>query len=274
MATYAIGDIQGCYVPLRRLLDYLAFDPGKDTLWVTGDLVNRGADSLSTLRFLKSLGSSCVSILGNHDLFLLAAAEGILEPRQKDTISTILTAPDRGELLDWLRHRPLLHHDPKRKMTMVHAGIPPIWTMAKAQSYAEKISRQLQKPSYPEFLASLFKTDKPLKWDKSLSCTKKLRLAVNYLTRMRFCDVNGHLELCNKTADAQDGYAPWFSFKNPDWKGQEIVFGHWAALEGKTGLPNIHGLDTGCVWGRYLTAMNLKTKKRMAVDYKGRLKKK
>ena len=261
MATYAVGDIQGCYDALRRLLDKLHFDPDKDQLWVVGDLVNRGPESLATLRYLKSLGSACIAVLGNHDLHLLAIDAGIRSLKKKDTLQDILAAPDRQELIHWLRHRPVLHYDPQRQVTMVHAGIPPIWTLDKAIKRARKLEAALQFDNYHETLKTLFKPDLPTFWDKALGRKKKLRLTAAYFTRMRFCDEHAVLDLENKTAsaDASKNFAPWFSFPDSPCYEEQIVFGHWAALEGKTGLPNIHATDTGCVWGKHLTALNLDT---------------
>ncbi|WP_263078320.1 symmetrical bis(5'-nucleosyl)-tetraphosphatase [Endozoicomonas sp. Mp262] len=265
MAVYAVGDIQGCYQPLRRLLDKLRFDPDKDTLWVAGDMVNRGPDSLATLRFLKSLGKSCVAILGNHDLHLLAVDAGIRRQKKADTLKKILVAPDKDELIHWLRHRPFMHHSKKRDITMVHAGIPPIWTLNQARIYARKLEEALQADNYHKLLKTLFKTDKPLGWEDALNRKKKLRLAATYFTRMRFCDEQGRMDLKNKSAIPDKGFAPWFTYKHAPMYGQSIIFGHWAALEGESHLPHIHALDTGCVWGRRLTAINVKTLARTSV---------
>lgn len=259
MATYAIGDIQGCYEALRRLLDKLQFDPARDTLWVTGDMVNRGPDSLSTLRFLKKLEDRCITILGNHDLHLLGVAYGLRKLKKKDTLSDIMEASDADELLHWLRHRPLLHHDAERQVTMVHAGIPPIWTIEQAIHEARQLEQLLQSTDYRKWLKRLFKEPPARTWDETFSQKKKIRLTAAYLTRMRFCDHNGILDFENKGAHSQNGFAPWFSFAGSPCYRETIVFGHWAALEGKTGIKNIHAIDTGCVWGKTLTALNLDT---------------
>ncbi len=265
MAVYAIGDIQGCYDPLRRLLDKLKFDPDSDKLWIAGDMVNRGPKSLATLRFLKSLDRSCIAILGNHDIHLLAVASGIRKLKKKDTLSKILKAPDSDELIHWLRHRPILHHDSKKKITMVHAGIPPIWTIKQAVIHARKLEEALQADDYVDFLQYLFSSDKPLSWETALGRKRKLRLSAAYFTRMRFCDDEGRLDLDNKTSRAMKGFAPWFSFPDSPIHKERILFGHWAALEGETGLQHIQALDTGCVWGNRLTALNLKNFKRISV---------
>ncbi|OED44554.1 bis(5'-nucleosyl)-tetraphosphatase (symmetrical) [Endozoicomonas sp. (ex Bugula neritina AB1)] len=266
MALYAVGDIQGCYDALRRLLDKLSFDPDNDQLWVAGDLVNRGPESLETLRYLKNLGSQCTAVLGNHDLHLLAVAANLRQTKKKDTLDAVLTAIDSDELLHWLRHRPILHHDTDRQVTMVHAGIPPMWTIKQAIKRARKLEAALQSDDYEHTLHTLFKTDKPRLWSNDLSRKKKLRLTASYFTQMRFCTENGLLDLNNKTAAPHDGYAPWFTFpKSPSYR-ETIIFGHWAALEGKTGLHHIHAIDTGCVWGKHLTALNLDTFERIQVE--------
>ena len=265
MAVYAIGDIQGCYDPFRRLLDKIKFQPGHDQLWIAGDMVNRGPDSLSTLRFIKSLGNDCISILGNHDLHLLAVAAGIRPVKKKDTLGTILNAPDREELIEWLRHRPLLHHDKNRNITMVHAGIPPIWTIKQARFYAEKLERALQANDYRELLHYLFSNDKLDAWENALTRRARLKMITAYFTRMRFCDENGKLDLENKTAYPRKGFYAWFQFPGSPTYKKNIVFGHWAALEGNSGRKCIHAIDTGCVWGGEMTALNLKTFKRTSV---------
>lgn len=265
MTTYAVGDIQGCYDPFRRLLDKISFDPDKDKLWVAGDMVNRGPDSLATLRFLKSLGNACVAVLGNHDLHLLAVDAGLRKPRKGDTISQILVAPDKEALIDWLRFRPFLYHCEKKDITMVHAGIPPIWTLKQAKLHARKLEAALQRHDYYKLLKTLFKIEKPLGWESALGRKKKLRLAATYFTRMRFCDEQGRLDLDNKSDHPNEGYAPWYNYDQAPIAGKTLLFGHWAALEGETGLANVHALDTGCVWGKYLTAINLKTFERTHV---------
>ena len=265
MAVYAIGDIQGCYEPFRRLLDKIRFKPGQDQLWIAGDLVNRGPDSLATLRFIKSLGDDCISILGNHDMHLLAIAAGVQPIKKKDTLSQVLSAPDCDEIIDWLRHRPVLHHDKNRHITMVHAGIPPIWSIKQARLYAEKLERALQASDYRQLLQYLFKADKLNSWDKALTRRARLKMITNYFTRMRFVDETGKLDLDNKTAYAKKGYYPWFQFPDSPAYKKDIVFGHWAALEGESGRKHIHAIDTGCVWGGELTALNLKNFKRISV---------
>lgn len=266
MATYAVGDIQGCFDPLCRLLDKLGFDSTSDKLWVAGDLVNRGPESLKTLRYLKSLGDSCIAVLGNHDLHLLAVSCGLRSLKASDTLTEILEAPDREELLEWLRHCPLVHHDAIRQITMVHAGIPPIWSVQDALTYAKKVEESLQGDKYKKTLKKLFKSDQPQRWDNDLGPWKKLRLTTNYFTRMRFCSHDGQLDLKNKTSLPEPGFAPWYSHPQSPCYRETILFGHWAALEGKTNQSNIHALDTGCVWGKELTAINLDTFERTSVS--------
>ena len=273
MAVYAIGDIQGCYDALRRLLDKIEFEPGKDTLWIAGDMVNRGPDSLATLRFLKSIKKHCVAVLGNHDLHLLAVADNIRGLKKKDTLMPILKAPDADELLEWLRFRPVLHHDPKRKMTMVHAGIPPIWNLKQAIIHAQKLEKALRSDDYQDILRYLFRNDSINSWETALTRKARLKMIAAYFTRMRFCDAHGRLDFENKgglvparqSKKASYQYAPWFSFPESPMYHKQIIIGHWAALDGYSGCRNIHALDTGCVWGGRLTAMNLKTFKRISV---------
>lgn len=257
MATYAVGDIQGCYDALRHLLDKLRFDPDHDTLWVAGDMVNRGPKSLATLRYLKGLGDRCVAVLGNHDLHLLAVACGIRKQKDKDTLTELLAAHDADELIQWLRFRPMLHHDAQRQVTLVHAGIPPVWTIEQAIEQARLLEQALRSEDYPVWLKKIFKSSKPRAWDDELKLKKKLRLTAAYLTQMRFCNAHGVLDLESKGTTPQKGYAPWFSFPKSPCYHQQIIFGHWAALAGVSGLDNIHAIDTGCVWGKSLTAINV-----------------
>ncbi len=257
MSVYVVGDIQGCYDPLRHLLDKVGFEPGPDQLWVAGDMVNRGPDSLSTLRYLKSLKKNCISVLGNHDIHLLAVAANIRRAKKKDTLTQLLKAPDSEELIDWLRHRPLLHHDKDHAITMVHAGIPPIWTLKQARIYAKKLEAALQADDYQQFLRFLFKTDKVNSMETALTRGAKLKMTAAYLTRMRFCDQYGKLDLENKGTKPSKGFAPWFDFPDSPMFKEKIIFGHWAALEGDTPRKNLFALDTGCVWGRCLTALCL-----------------
>ncbi|HRD50764.1 MAG: symmetrical bis(5'-nucleosyl)-tetraphosphatase [Candidatus Competibacter sp.] len=257
MAVYAIGDIQGCYDPLRRLLDLLRFDPAADSLWLVGDLVNRGPHSVEVLRLLRGLDERVVAVLGNHDLTLLAVVAGQVKPKRKDTFHSILDAPDRDELLNWLRWRPLLHHDPALGFTMVHAGLPPQWDLALAQRCAAEVEAVLRGPKVQDFLARMFGSE-PHRWKSDLSGYDRLRFIVNALTRMRFCTVDGTLSLAEKgpPGSQNKGLWPWFAAPERRSASLNIVFGHWASL-GFYRAPGIYALDSGCVWGNRLTAIRL-----------------
>ena len=257
MAVYAIGDIQGCYDPLQRLLDRLRFDPAADTLWLVGDLVNRGPHSVEVLRLLHSLSKQVVAVLGNHDLTLLAVAAGQVKPKRKDTFHTILEAPDSSELLDWLRHRPVLHHDAELGFTMVHAGLPPPWDLSLAQRCAAELEATLRSTGWMKFMGQMFGSE-PRCWRKNLTGDDRLRFTVNALTRMRFCTTDGALSLAEKGAPGsqESGLLPWFAAPRRRNADLNIVFGHWAAL-GYYRAPGIYALDSGCVWGHRLTAIRL-----------------
>ena len=257
MALYAIGDIQGCYDELQRLLEHLDFDPDKDQLWLTGDLVNRGRKSLPTLRFVKSLGDRAVTVLGNHDLHLLAVSEGLQNSRKKDTLEQILTAPDVAELLDWLRHRPLLHYDKKLNTLLVHAGLPPQWTLKRALRCAGKVEKKLRGPKYRKFLAGMY-GNKPNQWSRDLSGKDRLRFITNALTRLRYCTSAGAMDFDHKQAPGSQPKAllPWFRIPDRRSADTRIVFGHWSTA-GYLFENNVIALDTGCIWGGNLTAIRL-----------------
>ncbi len=257
MAIYAIGDIQGCHDPLLRLLDLLKFDPAADALWLVGDLVNRGPHSVDVLRLVRGLGERAVAVLGNHDLTLLAVAAGEVKPKRKDTFHSILDAPDRDELLDWLRRCPLLHHDPALGFTMVHAGLPPQWDLALAQRCAAELEATLRGPNGGKLLARMF-GDEPRRWKSDLAGYDRLRFTVNALTRMRFCAADGALSLSEKGSPGSQGKGllPWFAVPGRRNADLNLVFGHWAAL-GYYRAPGIYALDSGCVWGNRLTAIRL-----------------
>jgi bis(5'-nucleosyl)-tetraphosphatase (symmetrical) len=258
MATYAIGDLQGCYPELRALLDRLRFDPARDDLWFVGDLVNRGPTSLECLRFVKRLGARAKVVLGNHDLHLLAIALGAgRKPRRGDTLQEVLDAPDRDELLDWLRRRPLLHHDPLLGYTMVHAGLPPQWDLATATLCAREVEGVLAGPDHAAFLGEMY-GDQPDLWSEGLTGTARLRFAVNALTRMRFCTHDGRLELHAKGAPraAPPELVPWFAVRGRRSTSLNLIFGHWSTLGEADGF-GVFPLDTGCVWGGRLSALRL-----------------
>ena len=257
MAVYAMGDIQGCYDPLRRLLDRLKFDPAADRLWLVGDLVNRGPHSVEVLRLVRGLGERAIAVLGNHDLTLLAVAAGQVKPKRKDTFHTLLDAPDCADLLDWLRQCPLLHHDAELGFTLVHAGLPPSWDLALAQRNAAEVEAIVRGPQSTEFLGQMFGGE-PRRWQDDLTGYDRLRFTVNALTRMRFCTVNGTLSLTEKGPPGSQPthLLPWFAVPGRRNAALNIVFGHWAAL-GYYRAPGIYALDSGCVWGHRLTAIRL-----------------
>ena len=256
MSTYAIGDIQGCYDSLQRLLALCAFDPGKDRLWLVGDLVNRGPKSLETLRLIKSLGPAAITVLGNHDLYLLMVAEGGAKFRGKDdTLQPTLDAPDAQELLDWLRRQPLCHTE--GDYCLVHAGLLPQWTAARARELSREVEAALQGPNYPDFVQNLWGND-PGGWSDTLTSWPRLRVIVNAMTRMRFCTPAGIMEFHTKgeTTNPPPGHLPWFEVPNRAHSNSVLVTGHWSALGLKI-TPNLLALDSGCLWGGHLTALRL-----------------
>ncbi len=258
MATYAIGDLQGCLDELLQLLEQLKFDPTEDTLWFTGDLVNRGPKSLETLRFIRSLGERAITVLGNHDLHLLALAEGDRRYSSKfDTLRPILQAPDRDPLLHWLRHRPLLHHDKQLGYTLIHAGLPPQWSITEAKQHANELEKVLQGPDYRKFLQKMY-GDKPKRWKASLHGIKRLRFITNCFTRLRFCSADGKLDLKHKGAvGSQAGeLLPWFDVPTRASRRNRILFGHWSTLQSRQ-MGSVYALDTGCLWGGKLSALRI-----------------
>lgn len=267
MATYAIGDIQGCLEPLQCLLQEIKFNPSKDKLWLAGDLINRGPDTLETLRFLYRLRDSITIVLGNHDLHFIAVYYGLRKRGKNDTLDELLRAPDCADLVYWLRQQKLVHHDPRLNFTMVHAGIPPQWDISEALAHAREVENVLQTDKVEIFLAGMY-GNLPNRWNDNLAGVDRLRLITNYFTRMRFCSADGELELQTKeSVDAAPiGFAPWFSFAERKTWDQRILFGHWAALEGRTDVENVYALDTGCVWGGSLTALRLEDERWFACD--------
>lgn len=257
MPRYAVGDLQGHLKPLQRLLDHVDFDPIKDELWVVGDLVNRGPENIAVLHFLKAL-PNLHAVLGNHDLHLLAVAAGVRELRsRKDTIEDVLQSPDRDELLHWLRHLPLAFADGHHRQVMTHAGIPPCWTVDQTLTYAREVETVLQDPLlWTQFLADMY-GNQPDLWEQSLCGQDRLRVITNYLTRMRFVTPFSQLEFNHSgpPEDAPKGFLPWYDVRETD--GWQILFGHWAALQGKTGTLDRLGLDTGYGWGGWLTLVDL-----------------
>lgn len=275
MAVYVVGDIQGCFDPLQRLLDEVNFDPVSDKLWCVGDLVNRGPKSLKTLKFLYSIRNSLVTVLGNHDLHLLACFYDDTKQKKSDTIKEILEAKEAKELIDWLRQQPLVYFDKERKITMVHAGIPPAWSLEDSLARSAEIEAVLQDDKkIKDFLDHMYGSE-PVNWTELLTGYERLRVITNYFTRMRFCKVDGTIEFKSKEGldSAPEGYVPWFDISNRKMAGQTIFFGHWAALEGRCDEPNIYALDTGCVWGNCLTMMDLDTKQIYSIGCPPRKKK-
>lgn len=259
MATYAIGDVQGCFDELQALLGALEFDRANDRLWFVGDLVNRGPASLATVRFVHDLGDRAVVVLGNHDLHLLALAQGHARSREDDTLEEVLAAPDRSELLDWLRWRPLLHL--AGNTALVHAGLLPQWDIAAARSLALEVEAELRGPRHSKFLETLYGS-RPDRWTDDLSGADRLRVIVNAMTRLRFCTPEGVMEFETKgeTARAPEGFLPWFDVPNRKSAGSTIICGHWSAL-GLRLAPNLLALDSGCVWGGRLSAIRLEDRR-------------
>lgn len=261
MTVYAVGDLQGCFTPLQALLRRVQFDSEQDKLWLVGDLVNRGPDSLTTLRFLYSIRHALTVVLGNHDLHLLAAAYHPQFLKRKDTIAQIIEAEDGPILLDWLRQQKLLHYDAELNSCLVHAGIPPQWTLQQALSYAHEVEHVLRdEQTASDFLLHMY-GDEPAQWADELEGLPRLRLITNYFTRMRFCNADGMLNFSNKQGPkkAPTGFAPWFSYPSKVLAQHRVIFGHWAALKGRSTEANAIALDTGCVWGGKMTLYDLHT---------------
>ncbi|MBT5952846.1 MAG: symmetrical bis(5'-nucleosyl)-tetraphosphatase [Methylococcales bacterium] len=260
MSIYAIGDLQGCYDDLLRLLDKIKFNPQSDQLWLVGDLVNRGPKSLECLRFIKSLGPSAVSVLGNHDLHLLALATHKKKYRKKEpTFNAILKANDRDELLHWLRHRPLLHY--QEPYYLVHAGIAPQWDLETAKKMAREVETQLQdNERYLKLLEKMY-GNTPNRWSNNLTGNKRSRYILNAFTRMRFCDENGTLDFEHKDPPGVQPkeLIPWFDMPKRQNNSNRIIFGHWSNL-GYSEKNNCYCIDTGCLWGGQLTALRLEKK--------------
>ncbi len=255
MAIYAIGDLQGCFEPLERLVETLDFDASRDRLWFVGDLVNRGPDSLRCLRFVKGLGESAITVLGNHDLHLVCVAEGV-EPRKKrDTLDDVLAAPDRDELVAWLRHRPLMHVE--APFALVHAGLLPQWTVADALRLGGEVEARLRAHDYRALLEKMY-GDEPDRWSEELRGIDRLRVIINAMTRLRVCATDGAmvLKFNGEPGAAPNGWIPWFDVPGRRSRDHAVVCGHWSALGVKV-RTDLLSLDSGCVWGRSLTAVRL-----------------
>jgi len=256
MAVYAIGDVQGCNDALQTLLKKIQFDAARDRLWFVGDLVNRGPQSAAVLRFAMGL-TDAVCVLGNHDLHLLAVAAGQARTRHEDTLDDILSAPDREDMLRWLRTRPLLHHDGALGYTLVHAGLLPSWDLATAQALAAEAEAAIRGPQADELFAQMY-GDEPNSWDTTLSGWPRLRVIVNAFTRLRFCTADGRMDLRPKGAPGTQpaGLLPWFQVPGRQSHALRIVFGHWSTL-GPWNNDGVIGLDSGCLWGGRLSAVRL-----------------
>jgi bis(5'-nucleosyl)-tetraphosphatase (symmetrical) len=263
MATYAIGDVQGCHDALQRLVQHIRFDPTKDRLWFVGDLVNRGPDSLGVLRYIRSLGPSVRVVLGNHDIFLLAVSEGVMTLRPKDTIGDVLEAGDRLDLIDWLRHQPL--HYREGSFFMIHAGLLPQWTTQDAAQLASEVATALQGDGFRSFLQSLFH-EPVVTWSPSLTGTLRWVAVARVLTRLRTCTPSGEMsDFSGRPEEMPLGYQPWFSIPGRKSANTTLITGHWAAL-GLHIESNLLAIDSGCVWGRQLTAVRLEDRTVFQVD--------
>jgi len=264
MATYAIGDVQGCYDQLMRLLERCGYDGHRDRLWFVGDLVNRGPQSLATVRFVKSLGDCAVTVLGNHDLSLLVVAEGAHKGHASDTFEDILGAPDRDELLDWLRRQKMMHAE--NGYAMVHAGLLPQWSIDRALELAGEAEAALRGPAWAEFIRNLY-GNRPVRWGDELAGYDRLRIIVNAMTRMRLVAADGSLQFGHKLglATAPAGYVPWYDAPARASRDTPVIFGHWAAL-GLLVRDDVVCLDSGCVWGRELSALRLEDRQLIQCD--------
>ena len=266
MATYVIGDLQGCVEELLELLRRIRFDPRRDRLWFVGDLVNRGPASLEILRFVSSLGDAAVTVLGNHDLHLLAVSAGKVKARRKDTLDDILCAPDRDFLLDWLRRRPLLHRDRRLGFVMVHAGLPPQWTLTVAAACAKEVESVLASRHMPGLLAAMY-GNQPETWDKKLRGQDRLRFIINSFTRLRYCDESGRATWEEKgpPGSQRAPFKPWYAVQSRKTRRTRILFGHWSTVHLGTRqnfrAANVFPLDRGCVWGGALIALRLEDRK-------------
>ena len=259
MATYAIGDIQGCLQPFQKILDLVGFNRQRDRLWLVGDLVNRGPASLETLRFVRELGDAAITVLGNHDLHLLTVAAGFGRNHKSDTLDEILDAPDRNELLAWLRSRKLFHGE--GEYAMVHAGLLPQWSVERASQLAAEVEAVLQSSQHVELARNMY-GGQPDFWDDKLAGWDRLRVIINAMTRMRLCTVNGRMEFQHKgkPENLPEGFMPWFDVPDRRSANVTLICGHWSAL-GLRIAPNLFAIDGGCLWGRQLCAVRLEDRK-------------
>jgi len=254
MTVFAIGDIQGCYKEFRSLLKEISYTSGKDSLWIAGDLINRGPNNVETLQFLMDQDDLQV-VLGNHDLHFIAIARGLANQHKGDTLSDLLEHPELDCFVAWLRQQPLVRYNSDYDTLLVHAGVPGIWDLAEVLAFSKEVHDQLTADDCNGFLQAMYGNN-PSVWSKDLTGYPRLRLITNFFTRMRFYSHPGKIELTHKQSLAPSGFKPWFDYRNPSMQKTTILFGHWAALMGIQ-QPNLIGLDTGCVYGRHLTAVRL-----------------
>ncbi len=257
MAIYAIGDVQGCFDELSTLIGKISFNPKLDCLWFAGDLVSRGPKSLETLRWVKSLGNAAITVLGNHDLHLLAAFAGVKKIDEYSSLYPVLQAQDAKELFNWLRQRPLMHYDPEFNTAMVHAGLPPQWKIDQALSRAAEVEEILRCRQYKDFLDNMY-GEKPDRWGETLNGWERLRVITNAFTRMRYCSTDGRMNFSDKgpPGTQTSGLQPWYAINARNSQNTTIVFGHWSTLGHYTG-HNVIAIDTGCLWGGVLTAIRI-----------------
>jgi len=264
MATYAIGDVQGCFDELQALLARIGFNQDRDQLWFVGDLVNRGPKSREVLRFVRDLGRRAVTVLGNHDLHLIAQYEGIEKIRRADTFHDVLEAHDAAELVAWLRRQPMVHAE--GSYAMVHAGLLPQWSLARAQRLGREVSAALAAKRYRDFLEHMY-GNQPARWNDSLKGWDRLRVIVNAMTRMRYCNRNGRMDLERAGTRPAKGYRRWYETRKRE-RGKTLIFGHWSQL-GLVQAPGIFGLDSGCIWGGRLSALRLEDRRLFQVTCPG-----
>lgn len=268
MPDYVIGDVQGCYEPLQRLLAHIQFNDRVDRLWFVGDLVNRGPQSLDVLRFIRDLPIPARITLGNHDLHFLGKlfVGEHLRNNPDDTLYELLQASDSEELGHWLRHQSILYHEPQFNIVMCHAGIAPVWDLTLAKACARELEAVLSGASYREYLAQMYGNEPPC-WSPDLTGMARLRVITNYFTRMRFCDQQGCLVLTYKGTleHAPANLVPWYAMSTRKKIDADLVFGHWAALQGRCPDPTIYAIDKGCLWGGSLTALRLQDRQCFAV---------
>ena len=262
MAIYAIGDIQGCYDEFQRILDLIEFNPSKDKLWLAGDIVNRGPKSLEVLRLVKSLGSSTITVLGNHDLHLLALSQGNQRHYKHGGLTDILEAPDREELIHWLRHQPLMYQHKELRYSLIHAGLPPQWDIPTALLRARELEVALQGAAFHDFCHAMYGNE-PSRWSDDLTGMDRLRFITNCFTRLRYCTPDGRLAMREKGSPGSQGAGviPWYQVPGRASRNDQIIFGHWSTLGFYNG-NNVWAIDTGCLWGGKLTALKIKDKKK------------